>query len=294
VNELVSVHRVIAIVGPMDAAVAQAAGARAQELGVPLIALTPAGTLPELGEMVFRYFPTPRSEARALAAALKARGAASYAVLYPQTAFGETMLTAFQQEAGALGLVQGTLRSYPAGATSFGAEASALAKERFDALFVPDAAQPLALIAPALAAAGMWSTPRDQRAPKNGRAILIAAPSVAYDPNLPRLAGRYLQGALFSVPFDAASTAAPVADFVARYQEAFGSNPDVFAAFAHDAYKLVRAAVDQGANTRELVASRLTTARDPSLVTPSAGFSAKREATSPTQVQELKADTFTK
>ena len=85
------------------------------------------------------------------------------------------------------------------------------------------------------------------------RAILIAAPSVAYDPNLPRLAGRYCR-ARCSGPVRRNQRGSTGGRLVARYQEAFGSSPDVFAAFAHDAYKfLVRAAVDQGANTRELV-----------------------------------------
>jgi branched-chain amino acid transport system substrate-binding protein len=304
VNELVTQHRVIAIVGPLDAQVAMAAGARAQELGVPLLALTPAGTPNSLGNMVFRYFPTPQSEARALAEAAKARGAGSFAVLYPQNAYGEALLAAFEKEAQALGMRATLVTSYAPGATSFGSEAAALQKENFDALFIPDSSQQLALIAPALAAAGLWSAPRGaaapkdtgasphQRASKSARNIVVLAPSVGFDTNLPRLAGRYLQGALFSVPFDAQSGEAPVPEFVQQYQEAFGSAPDMFAAFAHDAYRLIRSAVDNGATTRAALAAKLPAARDQGLVTPTEGFTATREANGATRVIELQGDAF--
>ena len=45
---------------------------------------------------------------------------------------------------------------------------------------------------------------------------MLVAPSVAFDPNLPKLAGRYLQGAMFSVPFDPLSGSAPVPQFVQK------------------------------------------------------------------------------
>jgi branched-chain amino acid transport system substrate-binding protein len=293
VNELVSTHRVIAIIGPLDSQVALAAGQRAQELGVPLITLTPAGTPSAIGDMVFRYFPTPQAEARALAQAAQARGARTFAVLYPETAYGQAMAAAFEQAAAEAGLSEGFSRSYAAGATSFGAEAAALDKSAFDALFVPDSAQELALIAPALAAAGLWTTPqRAQKGSNSDRTILLLAPSVAYDASLPRLAGRYLQGALFSVPFDAHEPEGAVPDFVQRFQAAFGSEPDMFAAFAYDAYRLARDTIDAGATTRSALAARLPSARDQALVTPGPGFTANREAAAPTRVVELQGELF--
>jgi ABC-type branched-subunit amino acid transport system substrate-binding protein len=289
VEELANVHHVIAIIGPMDGQIAMAAGKRAQELGVPLVALTPAGAIPSLGPMVFRYFPTPDAEAKSLAAAAKARGADSFAVLYPENSYGQAMLVAFRREAEAAGLRMSVVRSYTPGATSFGVEAELLAKSRFDALFVPDASQQLALIAPALAAAGLWCMPAGQRPTGGGRAIVVLAPSVAFDASLPRLAGRYLQGALFAALFDAQASEGAGHDFVLRFTESFGSPPDAFAAFAHDAYRLVRASVDQGANNRAALASQLQRSHNAALVGPGAGFDATREAITPVRVMELNA-----
>ena len=292
VEELANVHRVIAIIGPMDGQIAAAAGRRAQELSVPLIALSPAGTAPNAGAFVFRYFPTPDAEARALAESARQRGASSFAVLYPNNAYGQTMSSAFAREAIAHGLRQALTLTYTPGATSFGAETEALAKSHFDALFVPDSADHLALIAPALAAAGLWSTTANERAPNGGRAIALLAPSVGYSPGLPRLAGRYLQGASFAVPFDSQAIQGPSYDFVQQFQGSFGSAPDAFAAYAHDAYRLVRSCVEAGAVTRDAVALRLVTQRPGGLVAPAGGFDAHREAVRPVDVLELRAGGF--
>lgn len=293
VDELANVHRVIAIIGPMDAQIAAAAGKRAQELSVPLIALTPGGNVPSAGEYVFRYFPTPDAEARALAVAARSRGAQSFAVLYPNNAYGQAMLQAFAHEAASKGLTQTKAVPYTPGATSFGAEVESLSKAPFDVLFLPDSAEQVALIAPALAAAGMWSTPAQEHAPNGGRAIGLLAPSVGFHPNLPRLAGRYLQGACFAVPFYAQATEGDVPEFVAQFQETFGSPPDAFAAYAHDAYRMVRASVEAGALTREALVQQLRAAHPKGLVTPASGFDAQREAAHPVDVLELRGSGFT-
>lgn len=292
VTELVSVHRVIAIIGPLDAQVALAAGKRAQELGVPLIALTPAGTFTELGPMVFRYFSTPQAETHALVAAARVRGAQRVAVLYPQNPYGELMQTTFEAQARAAGLALAGARAYPAGATSFGAETKDLAKLSFDALFIPDGAQKLALIAPALAAAGIWSTPAGQAAPPGGRAVTLLAPSLAFDPELARQSGRYLQGALLSNPFDARATDGAAHAFVERFKAQFGATPDAFAAFAHDAYRLVRASVTAGATTRQAMAEHLGKVRPTDLVGPSPGLSSTRQPVRATRIVTLTGERF--
>jgi branched-chain amino acid transport system substrate-binding protein len=293
VEELANVHRVIAIIGPLDAQVAIAAAKRAQELGVPLITLTPAAALPSAGSFVFRYFPTPDAEVKALARAAKARGAQSFAVLYPEHAYGNALLAAFRREAEALGLHSVAVRAYQPGATSFGSEAEFLAKSHCDALFIPDSSQQLALIAPALAAAGLWSTPAGQKPPSSsGRGILLLAPSVAFDSGLPRLAGRYLQGATFAVPFDPQAQGGPTQAFSEQFASSYGSPPDAFAAFAHDAYTLVRAAVAAGAQSRAALAAQLAVQRSNALVAPATGFGSDREASHPIELMELQGESF--
>src|SRR5690606_5060117 len=182
VEDLVSVHRVIAIVGPLEGDTAEAAARRAQELGVPLLTLVPDPRVVEAGEMVFRLFASPQDEATALVLAARARGARRFAVLRPSHRYGERMSAAFAEAVRAAGGELVHSATYDASATSFGDVVRRLSAARFDALFVPDSAAKLALIAPALAAGGLWSTPAGASPPRGGRAISLLAPSVAADP----------------------------------------------------------------------------------------------------------------
>jgi ABC-type branched-subunit amino acid transport system substrate-binding protein len=80
--------------------------------------------------------------------------------------------------------------------------------------------------------------------------------------------------------------------FVERFQTQFGEPPDTFAALAHDAYKLVRAAVDAGATTRQAVAETLWRAQSAELAGPSQGLSPEHGARRPTRVLALHGDKF--
>ncbi len=293
VNELVSAHRVVAIVGPIEARAAAAAAQRAQELGVPLIALTPAADIARTGPMVFRLFTAPEYELQSLVAYAAGAGAKRFAVLHPDAPFGKVMRDTFSREVERKGGQTVVVESYAPDATSFGEQISRLAAARFDALFIADASSRIALVAPALAAEDLWSTPPGEEAPgKKGRAITVLAPSVGFHPSLAVSAGRYLQGAVFSAPFDATAVEGPAQRFAEQYKKQFGSSPDMFAAFAYDAYKLVRQAIEKGATTREQVAKLLPGVRYQDAAGPSAGFTATREPLRPARLLQLQGDRF--
>src|SRR5207248_7032798 len=57
----------IAILGPIALAEGQAAAVRAQQLGVPIVSLSRAEGLTQIGEYVFRDMPTNSAQARAIA-----------------------------------------------------------------------------------------------------------------------------------------------------------------------------------------------------------------------------------
>lgn len=282
VDDLVSLHRVIAIIGPVDGATAAAAARRAQSLGVPIVTLTPAGDVTDAGPMVFRLFGTPDGEAQALLRAAQATGATRFAVLHPQSGYGTAMRDAFARQADAAGATVVATVEYDAGATAFGPQIAELERHAFDALFVPDAARTLSLVAPALAAAGV--TGADGRA---GARVL--APSVGWDDGLPRRAGRYLQGAMFSRPFHPDPTA-DREDFVRRFRDRYTAEPDLYAAYAYDAFRLVRQAVLGGAQTRPDLAERLVGFRGEGTVGASSGFGPRREAAVATRVLALRDD----
>jgi branched-chain amino acid transport system substrate-binding protein len=292
VDDLVTVHRAIAVIGPMDVRAAEAAGRRAEELGVPMVLLSPGAAPAEQAAMVYRMLATPADEVEALLSQVKAQGQTRVAALLPEGPYGELMDSTLRAQAKLLGLAVAEVLRYPAATTAFVEQAQALSRHSFDALLLADVPQRIALIAPALAAAGLWSTAPAERAPAQTRSISVLAPSIAFDADQLLGVGRYLQGATFSVPFDPQVASGAAQRFVESFQAQFGESPDTFAALAHDAYKLVRAAVDAGANTRKAVAETLWRAQSADLAGPSGGLSPEHDARRPTRLLVLHGTQF--
>ena len=290
VEELVSEHRAIAIIGPLEGAAARAAARRAQQLGVPLVTLVPDPQVVEAGPMVFRLLAGPRDEARALVAAARARGVQRFAVLAPSSPYGDRMHDAFAEAVREAGGELVASERYETDATSFGTVVRRLESQRFEALFVPDSARQLSLIAPALAAAGLWSTPAGATPPRGGRAIVLLAPTVALDLRALRASSRYLQGALFSAPFTAALATGDARAFVDAFTQRFGEAPDTFSAYAYDAFRLVRGAVQAGAGTRAELAAALRERGRGATVGASGGLAPSRGPAAGTRVVELRGD----
>jgi ABC-type branched-subunit amino acid transport system substrate-binding protein len=201
------------------------------------------------------------------------------------------MRDAFRDAVERAGLEVGVQKSYAADATAFGRVVSELADEPFDALFVPDSARRIALVAPALAAGGLWSTPAGETPPRGGRPITLLLPSVAFDASLARSSGRYLQGAVFSVLFHAPTATGAGRTFADGFAARYGTAPDAFAAQAYDALRLVRTAVDGGASTRVDVATRLAGMRTDT-AGPSGGFTVDRGPTGATRLLVLDGTLF--
>jgi ABC-type branched-subunit amino acid transport system substrate-binding protein len=209
------------------------------------------------------------SEARAVALARKALalGARRFAILGPDSASGKRLAAALKKavEDGG-GAVTGHI-TYAQGATSFSAAVSNLRKLAFEALFVPDDASRLELVAPALAVADIW--PRSPKAAFNSahasgssgsgrREALLLSTALSVSPKFLQDTERYVQGALLCPGFY------PTDDnrngsFVARFREAYGTSPSATDAYGYDAVFLLRGAVERGARNRADVLRVLST-----------------------------------
>jgi len=289
VEELVTVHSAIAIVGPLTGPAARAAAERAAALGVPLLTLTPIAT-PSEAATIFRLLPSVAEEARELLRAARTRGATRVAVVHPRGGYGAAMRTAVEAEAAAAGLAYAGAEAYEPGATSFGPTMTALAARSFDALVIADASARVALVAPALAAAGITAAVGARSTPS--RAVTLYVPSAGFDPALARTTARYLEGAVFGTLFAASLASGEAARFVEAYRARFGAEPDAFAAYAHDAFTLVRRGVLAGRATRsELGAYLGTTAGTPTLGA-SGGLGAGRAAATALRLLTMTGGTF--
>ena len=121
VQELVLDDQVVAVIGPIISAEAQAAATAADELGVPIITLSRDESLSGRGPYVFRDMLTNSAQARALVDyATKVRGYTTFGVLYPNIAYGSELVNAFWDDVLASGGSVNAAESYDHDQTTFG------------------------------------------------------------------------------------------------------------------------------------------------------------------------------
>ncbi len=254
-SELSREEAVLGIVGLADAPTIE----QMSRDGVPYLVL--GGPNPGPQTSAFQLVHDTESRAQALARLARAKGARNFAILAPSTDAARRTAEAFRQAVVADGgqvVVQAT---YAPTATGFTKEVEAIKKQRWEALFVPDTAEKLELIAPALAVADLWPqpatqaiTPVGETKPKSSgpprRNILLLATAPGTSQRLIERAGRYVQGALLAPGFHADPEQATSARFVAEFRTLYGRDPGASDAYGFDGVHLLRACVDRGARTR--------------------------------------------
>jgi ABC-type branched-subunit amino acid transport system substrate-binding protein len=157
----------------------------------------------------------------------------------------------------------------------------------FEAVFIPDFAKNLALIAPALAVEDVVTatcepaelarirkaTGREELQP-----VQLLGGNGWDDPALLEKAGRYVQCAVFVDGFFAGSDRAETRRFVEAFQKANGRPPSILEASAYDAARMIRQAVERDrAQTRDAVRTSLAALKGFPGATGDISFDPRRE-----------------
>jgi branched-chain amino acid transport system substrate-binding protein len=274
VAELTRGEAVIGIVGAASAKAGPAAIAQASEDGIAVLSLEDAA--PGALTTAFQMIHAPDMRAAALARQAIKLGARRFAILGPDSAMGKRLREAFRKAVGDGGATVVVEATYVAGATSFATPIAALKKAPFDAIFVPESADRLPLIAPALAVADLWPQPWAKRAAETPKAakragaakprpILLLSTASDVSHKLLETAGRYVQGALLCPGFFADDGDPRARAFAEGYRAAYGRDPHATEAYAYDAVATIQTAVRQGARTRGDVVKALSAPNTPVL-----------------------------
>ncbi len=254
VNGLANEDRVIGIIGPLLSADAMAAAREAQRQMVPLLALAQTEELPHVGNFIFRDTVTAEKQVKALVDYAKADQRISYSVLHPQTRSGQQMTQLFETMVRRNGGELVDVISYPEGTTDFrtqieqllwsnrsrpipeeksgGLEPPEYPLAPFHALFIPDFADNISLIAPQLMFYGI-------------KDVLLLGINGWYSPELINRAGRFLDNAVFVEAFYAESRNPEVRRFVELYRSTYREEPSILEAQAFDAASLLLATIDR-------------------------------------------------
>jgi ABC-type branched-subunit amino acid transport system substrate-binding protein len=264
VLELTREEAVIGILGAAEKKAGAAALAEATQDGMPLLALDDQA--PGALSTGFQLIHSPEVRVAELARRALKLGARDFAILGPDSASGKRLREAFRKEVTAGGGRVTAEATYVAGVTSFSAAVAALKKAPAQAIFVPDSADRLELIAPALAFADLWPQPWGKPRPAAAEAgkprprqVLLLSTANDLSPRLLQNAGRYVQGALLSPGFFADEGDNRSRAFVEAYRAAYTQDPHATEAYAYDGVRLLRAVTESGARTRAEVLKALAT-----------------------------------
>lgn len=290
VRELARDPALVAIVGPIFSQESLAAAAAAEEVGVPLVALSTREDLPEERAHAFRTRTTPKDEVSVLVDhAFAVLEAQRFAVLYPQTRYGRGMRKLYWEAVTTRGGKMVAASSYDPEAVDFAGairnmigyrflsnrERQAL-DERSEILRASRRLEPeeqAILREAAYEVLGPEGDPLPPIVdfdvlfvPDGADKIALIAPGLAFheindvgllgpsdwlDEELLRVARRHVAGAVISSPFHAESDLPFVVEFVEGYRKTFAAEPEAYAAEAFDATNLVLVQLSAGREDRE-------------------------------------------
>lgn len=276
VERLVTEDHVIAIVGSLLSRTAVSVASKANDLGLPNIALSQKAGLTEIGPYVFRNALTSEMQVRFLVQEAMKQGLRKFAILYPNDPYGVEYANIFWDEVLANGGEIRAAQAYGSGETDFSHEVERmvgtfylegrqdeyrlrfqewLKKNKtfnsritppdsllppivdFDALFVPDSAKAIGQIAPMLAYHDVGN-------------IKLLGTNLWNTPNLLQRGGQHVNGSLF---VDNVVTNDPQfknSEFYRSFKSVFGYEPGVFEAQGYDSGLLLRQLIADGARSR--------------------------------------------
>lgn len=270
-------YRPVAMVGPLLSREVNQIAPFLERLG--LLSITPGATAPKLvsqGISVVRNALTARAQCTALAEyAVVQEEILSYAILYPKNNYGAEWVACFSEEIVKRGGEVIHAEPYAVNETDFsqairrlkgvdlkkkgkmkpveeaGREGQMTYVPGFEALLLPGEASKVGLMIPQLA----FHEIRD---------VLLLGGSGWNTPELLKVAGSYAEGAVFVDGFFLDSPDPMVRQFVGQYRRRYQDNPDILAAQAYDAARLILSAIEAGSTTpSEIKSAVLRTKRTP-------------------------------
>ena len=279
VSALARSPQILALAGPLTGSEAAAAAIQAQKERLPMLTLSQRDGLAETGDMVFRNSMTGRLQVQALLRhAMDGQGLRRFAILFPENRSGQEFRDLFTQGVKLRGGAVVASQGYAESETDLrsqirrlqGLEPNAAdpgkVKAKFDALFIPDYADRIGQLVPQL---GFYGFEPVQLLGINGW----------NSPDLVRIGGAAVEGAVFVDGFFRDSPAPAVRSFVERYLQKYGEEPSILAAQGFDIVGMLLTALEApGVRSREELRQALAGLQNYPGVTGTTSFDSQGDA----------------
>ncbi len=310
VDRLVNEDHVVAIIGGLLSKTAVTEATRAQELGVPFVALSQKAGLTEIGGGVFRNTLTGEQQVQELVRiAIEKFQMKRFAVMFPNDTYGTEYTNAFWDEVIRRGGTVNAIQTYNNQEMDFNKPVKRLVgifyledrlteyKQRlkdwfdqkkvikgrmappedilpplvdFDALFIPDSTKALGQIAPMLAF-------------HNVKNVRLLGTNVWNSEDLLRRGQKHVEGSIFLDTAWSQPAIFQETNFYKDFVKTFEQAPSSLEAVAFEAGWLVREAVSNGSSSRAQMAQSLAGLKNVSTPLGALALNEKREWVRPLQ-----------
>ena len=275
-RKLVEQDKVAAIIGAVLSSETFAAGPIANDGKVPM--MSPSSTapgIPDIGPFVFRNCISDNVQAVQVAEyAIKELKLKRFAIMYTNNDYGVALKNAFEAKAKELAQVVG-IEAYNDGETNFSVQLSKLKAKSPDALFIGGYYTEVSKIA--------------QQAKQLGMKVQLLGGAGFYSDKLVQLGGDAVEGAVFSAGFYSGDTSPDVVKFVKAYKAKFNNEePDMFAAQAYDAAKIILTAMKKAGTAGQALRDAIAATKDFPGITGTTSFAENGDAVK--QIVILKVD----
>ena len=219
-----------AIVGPLFAGNVREVGSIARSAGKPVIGFSTDTSVATRGVYLLSFLVESYVDRVIDFAA--ARGKRSFAALIPNNDYGRVAEAEFQVAVARNNARVVAIEHYQSGSATPAVQKIAANAGQIDALFIPEQADAMAALAPALTGAGLDS-----------KHVQILGTGLWNDARVLKISS--LQGAWFAAPDNAGFNS-----FATRYREKYGADPTRIATLAYDAVSLTAALSRQQGSQR--------------------------------------------
>jgi ABC-type branched-subunit amino acid transport system substrate-binding protein len=240
IEELDRVDRVLAIIGPIGGQAGEITCKQAQQRNIPTFIFAQTGFSPLAGSYCFGNFLTIYTQTKTLLQTARDMNITRFAILYPTDQFGDTFTKSFEQLAPQYGVQIVKKMSYSPQMTDFKEVVKPLKGTQLEALLIPDTATNAAMITSYLTFFNINN-------------VRLFGPSLWDTPDLVRLGGRNIQGAIFVSGFFMGSQNPMIQGFTSSYNSTFGSNPTIWEASAYDTAVILQNILNEDIHTRYAV-----------------------------------------
>ncbi|MDI6852239.1 MAG: penicillin-binding protein activator [Deltaproteobacteria bacterium] len=225
----------LTFVGPLSSAEAESAAQSAQNLGIPLIALSQKPGLTQAGDKIFQISLMAKPQVQRLVGYTSNSGVNRYASFAPNSGYGHTFSKLFQEEISLRGAILAAQEVYPPGTRDFTLALSPLLAKfqpgtegspSFEALFIPDDAPTVAAILRQLADHPL-------------RQVKVLGTNLMRPTVDQKKLAQDLEGVIFTDAFFADDPNPAVQSYVAAFRRRYGGPPDYLSTQGYVAVRLI-------------------------------------------------------